>query len=256
MYDPGLPVELRETLAGLAVGFVFFTLVLSAPTLRPLLRLLRLDRLDPLEASLRDRVLKLSHAETRRRMETTARQYALDPAVLDHARGDPATEPAAPRLETDQATLSTTDQVRVGLLTLAAREKELYLRHFEELTVSRSLLAGLAASADRLADRVRTEGPAAWQTATRRIAQGSGAFALALQLHRRFGVNKPLERALESRFEALLIGRRARLRRAACRGSRHPGTDRRRGRGPSCRDPGRTTPADGVITEPNPRPGR
>jgi monovalent cation:H+ antiporter, CPA1 family len=205
---PGLPVELRETLAGLAVGFVFFTLVLSAPTLRPLLRLLRLDRLDPLEASLRDRVLKLSHAETRRRMETTARQYALDPAVLDHARGDPATEPAAPRRETDQAALSTTDQVRVGLLTLAAREKELYLRHFEELTVSRSLLAGLAASADRLADRVRTEGPAAWQTATRRIAQGSGAFALALQLHRRIGMNKPLERALESRFEALLIGRR------------------------------------------------
>lgn len=201
---PGLPVELRETLAGLAVGFVFFTLVLSAPTLRPLLRLLRLDRLDPLEASLRDRVLKLSHAETRRRMETTARQYALDPSVLEHA----GTEPAGPRGETDQATLSTADQVRVGLLTLAAREKELYLRHFEELTVSRSLLAGLAASADRLADRVRTEGPTAWQTATRRIAQGSGAFALTLQLHRRFGMNKPLERALESRFEALLIGRR------------------------------------------------
>ncbi len=206
---PGLPIELRETVAGLAVGFVFFTLVLAAPTLRPLLRLLGLDRLDPLEAALRDRVLRLSQAETRQRMQATARQYALDASTLDHATAELQldAEMASNAIAADTA-LSIDDQLRVGLLTLATHEKELYLRHFEELTVSRSHLASLAAAADRLTDRVRAEGLPAWHAATRRGAVGSRRFTIALWLHRRLGLDAALERALESGFETLLISRR------------------------------------------------
>src|SRR5262249_30881058 len=40
----------------LAIGFVLFTLLVNAPTLRPLMRLLQLNRLSPSEAALRDRV--------------------------------------------------------------------------------------------------------------------------------------------------------------------------------------------------------
>jgi monovalent cation:H+ antiporter, CPA1 family len=205
---PGLPIELRETVAGLAVGFVFFTLVLAAPTLRPLLRLLGLDRLDPLEAALRDRVLRLSQVETRRQMETTAQQYALDASTLDHASVELDVDAEAGSDDVASDVLSSDDQLRVGLLTLATHEKELYLRHFEELTVSRSHLANLAVAADRLADRVRAEGLAAWQAATRRGAVGTRRFEIALWLHRRLGLDAPLERALESRFETLLISRR------------------------------------------------
>ena len=205
---PGLPIELRETVAGLAVGFVFFTLVLAAPTLRPLLRLLGLDRLDPLEAALRDRVLRLSQAETRQRMQTTAKQYSLDASTLDHATVELQLDTEAGSNDIEPDALSTDDQLQVGLLTLATREKELYLRHFEELTVSRSHLASLAVAADRLADRVRAEGVPAWDAAARHDAVGTRRFKVALWLHRQLGLDAPLERALESGFETLLISRR------------------------------------------------
>lgn len=205
---PGLPAELREVVAGIAVGFVVLTLVISAPTLRPLLRLLGLDRLGPVDSLLRDRVIELTRAETTRRMSATAQQFGLASAVLDRACSELGDGADAVRGTPPITQLSDEDQVRVGLLTLTTHEKELYLRHFEELTVSRALLAALATDADRLADRVRTDGAEAWRAVTLRVALGGRRFATALWLHRRLGWCKPLERALELRFERLLIHRR------------------------------------------------
>jgi monovalent cation:H+ antiporter, CPA1 family len=55
---------------------------------------------------------------------------------------------------------------------------------------------------------VRADGIEAWHAVTLRIALGGRRFTTALWLHRRLGWCKPLERALELRFERLLILRR------------------------------------------------
>lgn len=206
-----IPAEVRGPIATAAVGFVFVTLFAQAPTLRSLLRILRLDQLDPIEGALRDRVRLLSRANARGRIATTVRQYGLDPSVEERAAARYGAETAAASVESADGlgdALSTDDQVRVGLLALTTREKELYLRHFEEYTVSRPILAMLATNADRLADRIRAEGVAAVDRMALETARGGRAFRRALWLHRRTGLSGPLARATESRFEALLIGRR------------------------------------------------
>ena len=49
----------------LATGFVLFTLLVNGLTLRPVIRLLKLDRLSPLNLALRNKVLALSLADVR-----------------------------------------------------------------------------------------------------------------------------------------------------------------------------------------------
>ncbi|HET6521824.1 MAG TPA: cation:proton antiporter, partial [Geminicoccaceae bacterium] len=64
--------EIKRHVAVLATGFVLFTLFVQAPTLRPLLRWFRLDRLPPAERALRARVMALSFDDIVDRLHTAA----------------------------------------------------------------------------------------------------------------------------------------------------------------------------------------
>ena len=68
--------------------------------------------------------------------------------------------PATPRSRSAPAELALDldERVKVGLVTLCTREKELYLELFEQQTLSRRMVAVLTARADRLIDTVRDHG--------------------------------------------------------------------------------------------------
>src|SRR5579871_4632298 len=57
--EPSVPPEVRQFVGVLATGFVLFTLLVTGPTMRPLMRLLRLNQAPPAEIALRERVLGL-----------------------------------------------------------------------------------------------------------------------------------------------------------------------------------------------------
>ena len=101
--------------------------------------------------------------------------------------------------------LSHAERMEVGLLTLSNRERELYLEHFDQQTLSRHTVSLLVAGADRLIDRVKTEGAKGYELALRRTGEIDGPFRLALWLHRRFGWQGPLGDRLADRFETLLV---------------------------------------------------
>src|SRR5260370_10363386 len=73
--------DVRNAVAVLATGFVLFTLLVNGLTLRPVIRLLKLDRLSPLNLALRNKVLALSLAAVRDALSATASQYAIPPGV-------------------------------------------------------------------------------------------------------------------------------------------------------------------------------
>ena len=64
--NPALKPEIQRFVAVLATGLVLFTLLVNGTTLRFVIRLLRLDRLSPVDQALRDRVLALSYTEIAR----------------------------------------------------------------------------------------------------------------------------------------------------------------------------------------------
>lgn len=195
--NQALPVEVRRFVGMLAVGYVFFTLFVNGTTLRPLIGWLKLDRLAPIEAALRDRVMALSAQSIRRQIAETAESYGFDP-VLAEGLGPPD-QPA-------EAALRITPELRleVGLRTLTNREKELYLGHFQDRSLSRRLVSRLVALADRLLDAVKVDGAEGYRRAGSRPVLLSTRLRLATALQRATGWTGPLAEALAGRFEQLL----------------------------------------------------
>jgi len=198
--------NLPPSVAMLATGFVLFTLLVNAPTLRPLMRLIKLNRLSPAEVALRDRVIGLSREAVQKEIEETAHQHQIDPeiagevcAIYQQQAGDVAPHGAGE--------LSPELQTRTALVVLADREQEFYSDHFEGRTVSRGGAATLLAHAERLRDRARTEGVPGYRRAAATALSFDRSFHIARAMHRRFGIGGPLSQRLADRFEVLLATR-------------------------------------------------
>jgi CPA1 family monovalent cation:H+ antiporter len=76
---------IQDLVAVLATGFVLFTLLVNGLTLRPIMHLLKLDRLSPLDQALRAKVMGLSLADVRDAVRETAREYAISPSATSAA---------------------------------------------------------------------------------------------------------------------------------------------------------------------------
>jgi CPA1 family monovalent cation:H+ antiporter len=201
--DQRLPENVREFIALSATLFVLVTLFVNATTLGLVMHALGLDKLSRLELALRDRVLALSKVnvehhlqEIMRRRNARIEGLAVDPA----SAGDAEIESVPPELALDLD-----ERVKVGLVTLCTREKELYLELFEQQILSRRMVAVLAADADRLIDAVRDRGVAGYEEWLHDISRPDAGFRVALWLHRRLGLAWLLTERLADRFEILMV---------------------------------------------------
>ena len=205
-----LAPEVRSTVAILATGFVLFTLLVSGLTLRPAIRLLKLDRLSPLNLALRNKVLALSLADVRDVVRETASQYAIPPEVA-RAAGEPVDRridelSAQPDLE--QA-ISDRDRIRIGLVALANRERRIILDHHAQRTVSGAAIERLLRNTSLILDAARAEGRIGYNRAARALLEFQRSFWVAALVHRALKLARPLQRQISIRFEALLIRRLA-----------------------------------------------
>jgi monovalent cation:H+ antiporter, CPA1 family len=202
--------EVKNAIAILATGFVLFTLLVNGLTLRPVIRLLGLDRLSPLNLALRNKVLALSLVDVRDALSETASQYAIPPEV---ARS--ATEPVDRRIDElasqpdlEQA-ISDRDRIRIGLVALANRERRIILDHHAQRTVSGAAIERLLRNTNLILDAARAEGRVGYNRAARELLEFPRAFRVANLLHRTLRLARPLQRQISIRFESLLIRRLA-----------------------------------------------
>ena len=201
--DERLPDDVRQFVALSATLFVLFTLFVNATTLGLIMHVLGLDRLSRLELALRDRVLALSRVNVDRHLQEIMRQHnaRVDGIDADPASAGEASIESAPA----ELALSLGERVKVGLVTLCTREKELYLELFEQQILSRRMVAVLAARADRLIDTVRDHGVAGYEQWLHDISLPDAGFRAALWLHRRLGFAGLLTERLADRFEILMV---------------------------------------------------
>ena len=204
--NPAIPRDSERFVTVLATGLVLFTLFVNGPTLRPLLRLLGLDRLSAKEAAMRDRVMALSDLTIREHARTVARDNGIDPRLAEMIPGpreltrQDEEEGEGP----EQIALSEEDRLETGLLTLANREGELYFKHLADRTISaRFAQAGLAA-ASQLTDGVKVGGLEGYRAAARVEMRPNRRLKLALWMHHTFGWEAPLARMLAERFEIVM----------------------------------------------------
>jgi monovalent cation:H+ antiporter, CPA1 family len=206
--NAALPVEVRQFVGILATGFVLFTLLVTAPTIRPLMRLLKISSLAPAEIAVSHRVIGLSLSSIPEEIEIIGRQHRISPEIVaevtkiyNTATGEPA------RAAIEDAQLSAPLRERAALYVLADREQEFCLDYFESRTVSRRVAAALLAHASRLRDGARSEGVEGYQKAAARILAFNPTLRFVLAIHHRFGIARPLARLLGDRFEVQLAAR-------------------------------------------------
>lgn len=205
---PGVPPDVKRFVGVLATGFVFFTLLVNATTLRPVIRLLRLDRLSPLDRALRDRTIALALGNVADRLERAGREHRLDQGVIDRAIDTYRARRKAMVAEARRgADLDAAARERLGLIALANREEELYYEHFASGAVSRDTVVRLVAKAGRLRDAAKTGGREAYRRSALDSLQFRIAFRAANLMHRWLGLERPLARRLGDRFEMLLVSR-------------------------------------------------
>jgi CPA1 family monovalent cation:H+ antiporter len=198
--------EIKRFVAVLATGFVLFTLLVQATTLKPLMRFLRIDRLTPVDALLREQALEWSHADVRRAIAATAETYALPADLAIAVAADFARDPQAD-IGAQRSELGDDDRVALGLASLAMREQDLILQHLEEGTVSPGLVGTLLVRSRRLLEAARLEGSPGYAREAERALGFSWRIHFSNRLHTRLGIGRLLERQLSMRFEMLLVNR-------------------------------------------------
>ena len=206
--NAALPPEVRQFVGILATGFVLFTLLVTAPTMRPLMRLLKISSLAPAEVAVSQRVIGLSLSSIPQEIETVGRQHQISPEIVaevakvyDGHGGEAAGAVAG------TGELPAGLRERVALYVLADREQEFCLEYFESRTVSRRVAASLLAHAARLRDGARSDGVTGYQRAAARILEFNAALRSSRAIHHRLGIARPLARLLGDRFEVQLAAR-------------------------------------------------
>jgi CPA1 family monovalent cation:H+ antiporter len=206
--NDAVPEDVQRFVAVLGTGYVLFTLLVQGTTLRPLMRLLGLDRLPPVERALRNRVVALAVTELRDEMLAAARDLRIAPQLAHDAVAhfDDRLAEVERDLSAGDA-LTSVDRQAFGLVIVAAHEQELVIQRFEDGLIGRRMVARGVAETGRIVDAARSGGVPAYIKATRDTIRFGPWFRAALWLHERLGVHAPLAMALERRFEQLVLQR-------------------------------------------------
>lgn len=204
--DPAI----KDFVAVLATGFVLFTLLVNGLTLRPVIRLLKLDRLSPLDEAVRGKVLALSLADVRDVVRKTAVDYRIEPAAARSVTDayEQRIDEMASRPDLEQA-ISDEDRIRIGLVALTNRERRIILDHHEQRTVSGAAIERLLHNTNFILDAARTEGRDGYDRAASELLGFTRGFRFAHFLHRTMRIDGPLQREVSIRFETLLTRRLA-----------------------------------------------
>jgi monovalent cation:H+ antiporter, CPA1 family len=195
----------QSLVAVLATGFVLFTLLVNGLTLRPVMRVLKLDRLSPLNKALRSKVLALALAEVRSAVAQRSRDFELAPAVTESVVADLTTRREADGLDPEPMMISDQDRIAVGLVALTNRERRIVLGHHAQQSVSSTAIERLLRQTDALIDAAKTDGAVGYERGAAAVLAYSFAFRFAHLLHRRFAIEHLLQQAISVRFETLLV---------------------------------------------------
>jgi monovalent cation:H+ antiporter, CPA1 family len=208
--NPALKPEVQRFVAVLATGLVLFTLLVNGTTLRFVIRLLRLDRLSPVDQALRDRVLALSYAEIGETIRSMASEHEISPSAVASALAPyEAGIAAANSPGADEAEAGLTDHQRlaIGLVALGNQERMLALEIMAERAASPVTVQALLRNAEALGEAARSGGRIGYQRSAEAALAFPFSFAVAYFFYRRFGIVRFLADRLGDRFEMLLVTR-------------------------------------------------
>ncbi|MFO1038782.1 MAG: cation:proton antiporter [Geminicoccaceae bacterium] len=203
-----VPPDVQHFVQVVSTGFVLFTLLVQATSLRPLIRVLGLTRLSPVEQILRERALGLTHSEILDQLSAAAISHGLDLTAADEVKALDLQRGEALEGAEDLGEEMLREQLVTALATVTSRESELYVEEIAERMVTRTTGAELVREAAVLIDSLKSEGVHGYRH-TARLQSGFDRWTrMAAFLHRQLGWHRWLARRLATHLEKLLVRRR------------------------------------------------
>ena len=201
-------IEVKRVVGILATGFTLFTLMAQGTTLRFVISKLGLDKLSPLDEALSRQVVAVALQTVRENVARTAENYDLTHEIVrSEAKqfGD-RLEKAVTAAE-ESVEILDRDRITLGLISLAGAERDTILERMRERTISSRMSEKILADADRLIEAARIGGRSGYRDAANRSVKYDRSFRLAVFLHNRLRLSKPLSNMTADRFELLLSQR-------------------------------------------------
>lgn len=216
--NPAITGDVQRFVAVQATGFVLFTLLVQGLTLRPLIQWLQLDRLSPFDEALRAQVLAISRARIADAVRSIGKRYRFSDELVTRVADTYRPSEPAPAATVSESGSTTTlvapsplasdeEHLRLGLIALVQREREIVLEHFDARTISGRTVEELLGDVAQLLDHVRTRGEAEYLRTGQALVGFSRTFRVAHLVHRRLHIDGPLVDRLADRFERLLVSR-------------------------------------------------
>ena len=203
-----VPPEVRRLVGILATGFTLFTLIVQGTTLRRVIRLLRLDRLSPLDAALAKQVIATALQSVRANVAEITESYGLNHDVVrSEAKVFAERLDRAIAAAEDGTTLHDRDRITLGLLALAGAERDMIVERFRNRDISHAVAETALAEADRLIEMTRSGGRTGYRRAGRAFLGNRRAMSLAIRLHSQGRISGLLSWLVSERFEILLMQR-------------------------------------------------
>ena len=198
-----LPSDVSSFVAIGATGFVLSTLIINGLTLRPLIRLLGLDRLTTNERALRNQALVITVTDLQKETE----RIAVDEQISRDARQRisdvfDASVTSISDAQIDQ--FSHDERVQLGLSMVVKREFELFFAGLREQGFDAKTAERLLTLSERLEDEIKTHGLAGFERGLQRSLGYPRTFRLVLYLNQFLSMQRWLGRALSQRFVELV----------------------------------------------------
>ena len=196
--------EIRQFIAVLVTGFVLFTLLFQATTIRTVMRWLGLGELTPRDQAIRDRataqiLTNVTNGAAQMIERHDVEEELAESLLEDYQQRVEAANEKAQGIEG----MSEDDWVTVGLATFEAQEKSKYFDLFGQGFLSVKALRQLMVRVEDITDALSSSGVEDYLGAVERSLGFSRQFRAAMQLQRYTGWSKPLARALSVRFAVL-----------------------------------------------------
>jgi CPA1 family monovalent cation:H+ antiporter len=205
--NPIVPYETKHFVAVLATGLLLFTLFVNGTTLRPMIRLLGLDRLSPRDRVLRDQVLAVSYEEVCEAVREMGRQHRLAESAIAAAVAPYEAWIAANVRDAMEVALTARARLGIALVALGNQERALVLEIVAHRTASPVTVQTLLGTADAVTDGARSGGRLGYQRCAARALAFGVRLRFAYFLYRRLGISRLLAARLGERFEILLSTR-------------------------------------------------
>jgi CPA1 family monovalent cation:H+ antiporter len=152
-----------------------------------LMHLLGIDKLEPAELAIRNRVMASSLANISDSVRKFAQRCDLDPTLVNDVLGYYEERAGAENSTINEVgELTHEDWVKTGLVTLVHAERMTYLKQFTEHLLSGNVTRQLLLMCDHIYDGLKVKGTAGFERTVSNTLSFDWRFRTAMFLHRKF----------------------------------------------------------------------